>query len=233
VRLFHHVTTNRLPLIPSHARFFSNSSILRCLPEQRPRQPETQRLLLCLSNIENDNSLYVGYEKQSHRLLFMKSAIDVHESLDLRTSLLWRYPRVNIATTLQDAHIYIFKRWVIDLIVKNEKISSLRSDLLPLLAKMQWQSNLRKREGIDECIALHTTDDSTEHLPRTEYSQRYFQPPATESSRQLTSLGFRVYHPTRAVYSACKFITYVPLTKSISRSPRPRTKETSLLKSGI
>jgi hypothetical protein len=42
--------------------------------------------------VENDNSLYVGYEKLSHRLLFVKSAIDVHESLDLRTSLLWRYP---------------------------------------------------------------------------------------------------------------------------------------------
>jgi translation initiation factor eIF-2B subunit gamma len=78
--------------------------------------------------------------------------MDVHESLDVRTSLLWRYPRMNVTTTLQDAHIYIFKRWVLDLIVKNEKISSLRTDLLPVLAKMQWQSNLRKRQGIDECI---------------------------------------------------------------------------------
>ena len=40
---------------------------------------------------ENDNSLYVGYQKSNHQLLFVKSAIDVHESLDLRTSLLWRY----------------------------------------------------------------------------------------------------------------------------------------------
>ena len=48
--------------------------------------------LAILLIVENDNSLYVGYEKSSHRLLFVKSAIDVHESLDLRTSLLWRYP---------------------------------------------------------------------------------------------------------------------------------------------
>jgi translation initiation factor eIF-2B subunit gamma len=57
---------------------------------------------------------------------------------------------MNVSTTLQDAHIYIFKRWVIDLISKNEKISSLRTDLLPILSKMQWQSNLRKQQGINE-----------------------------------------------------------------------------------
>jgi translation initiation factor eIF-2B subunit gamma len=53
-------------------------------------------------------------------------------------------------TTLQDAHIYIFKRWVIEFIKKNKKISSLRTDLLPVLAKMQWQSNLRKQEEIND-----------------------------------------------------------------------------------
>ena len=65
-----------------------------------------------------------------------------------------RYPRISITTNLQDAHIYVFKRWVIDFIARNKKLSSLRSDLLPVLAKMQWQSNLRKREGVDECKSL-------------------------------------------------------------------------------
>jgi len=61
-----------------------------------------------------------------------------------------RYPRVHLTRNLQDAHIYIFKRWIIDLISRNPKFSSIRTDLLPVLAKMQWQSNLRKREGVDE-----------------------------------------------------------------------------------
>jgi translation initiation factor eIF-2B subunit gamma len=114
--------------------------------------------------VENDSSLYIGYEKKLHRLLFVKSAIDVHETLGIRTSLLWRYrlssnlpniryPHMNLSATLQDAHIYIFKRWVKDLICKNKNISSLKSDLLPVLVKMQWQSNLRKKEGLDERIS--------------------------------------------------------------------------------
>jgi translation initiation factor eIF-2B subunit gamma len=64
--------------------------------------------------------------------------------------LIIRYPNTNLSTSLEDAHIYIFKKWVIDLITKNTRISSIRSDLLPLLAKMQWQSNLCKRAGIDQ-----------------------------------------------------------------------------------
>ena len=58
---------------------------------------------------------------------------------------------MNVTTTLQDAHIYIFKKWIINFISQNKKISSLRTDLLPVLAKMQWQSNLCKREGINDC----------------------------------------------------------------------------------
>ena len=80
-----------------------------------------------------------------------------------------RYPRMNISTTLQDAHVYIFKKWVIDLIARNGKISSLRTDLLPVLAKMQWQSNLRKREGIDERTLLHFTPFLTQVLPSVDH----------------------------------------------------------------
>lgn len=57
---------------------------------------------------------------------------------------------MNLTTNLQDAHIYIFKQWVIELICRNDRISSLRTDLLPVLAKMQWQSHLRSRERVSE-----------------------------------------------------------------------------------
>ena len=98
-----------------------------------------------ISNIENENNLYVGYQKETQKLLLVKSTIDIHESLDIRSSLLWRYLEMNITTTLQDAHIYIFKHWIIDLISDNEQISSIKSDLIPLLAKMQWQSILLRK----------------------------------------------------------------------------------------
>ena len=65
-----------------------------------------------------------------------------------------RFPRVNIHTTLQDSHLYIFKRWVIDLIAQKKAISSVREHLVPLLVKCQYQKKLLEIEGIDKCMYL-------------------------------------------------------------------------------
>ena len=62
-----------------------------------------------------------------------------------------RFPRINIHTTLQDSHLYIFKRWVIDLITQRKAISSVREHLVPLLVKCQYQKKLLEIEGIDKC----------------------------------------------------------------------------------
>ena len=53
--------------------------------DPKPKDPKKK-----VEQEQSDNDLYVGYEKSSSRLLFLKTAIDVHESLDVRTSLLWR-----------------------------------------------------------------------------------------------------------------------------------------------
>ena len=121
----------------------SSSTSSQTLPPS-PRSPRVNPTLFAIVNIENDNNLYVCYQNETNRLLFVKSAVEVHESIDIRTSLLWRYPQINFKASLQDAHIYLFKHWIINLITNNKKISSIKTDLIPLLAKMQWQSILLK-----------------------------------------------------------------------------------------
>lgn len=64
--------------------------------------------------------------------------------------LAFRYPRIYVTSTFRDSHLYIFKRWVLDLIVQNERISSIQEDLIPLLVKCQYQSLLLKRHNIKE-----------------------------------------------------------------------------------
>ncbi|RUP21019.1 hypothetical protein BC936DRAFT_139220, partial [Jimgerdemannia flammicorona] len=70
-----------------------------------------------------------------------------------------RFPRVTLHTKLRDAHLYIFKRWVIDLIAAKENLSSVRTDLIPLLVKCQFQRKLVEREEIARMLALSTTAD--------------------------------------------------------------------------
>ena len=62
-----------------------------------------------------------------------------------------RFPRVRIHTDLQDAHFYIFKRWVIDIVADKENVESISEDLIPLLVKCQYQRKLVERENIEKC----------------------------------------------------------------------------------
>ncbi|CAG8593747.1 4905_t:CDS:10 [Ambispora gerdemannii] len=75
---------------------------------------------------------------------------DLDQELSLRMSLLWKFPQVNIHTTLQDAHLYIFKRWIIDLVAQRKAISSVKEHLVPLLLKCQYQKKLLEIEGINK-----------------------------------------------------------------------------------
>ncbi|CAG8552929.1 12378_t:CDS:10 [Funneliformis caledonium] len=98
---------------------------------------------------DDDLKQFVGVDMNRSRLVYVASGADLDEEFSLRMSLLWKFPRVNILTTLQDSHLYIFKKWVIDLIVQRKSISSVREHLVPLLVKCQYQKKLLEREGID------------------------------------------------------------------------------------
>ncbi|PKK79616.1 nucleotide-diphospho-sugar transferase [Rhizophagus irregularis] len=107
------------------------------------------------NNYKDDKSKqFVGVDINQSRLIYVASEVDLDQEFSLRMSLLWKFPRVNIHTTLQDSHLYIFKRWVIDLIAQKKAISSVREHLVPLLVKCQYQKNLLEKEGIDKLAKL-------------------------------------------------------------------------------
>lgn len=100
---------------------------------------------------EDDSLEYIGIEDSTSRLLFSASQADLDDELDIRLSLLQKFPRVHFYSQLRDSHLYIFKKWVIDVIAKSKSISSIRLDLVPLLLECQYRSNLVHKEGIDKC----------------------------------------------------------------------------------
>ncbi|RUS31655.1 nucleotide-diphospho-sugar transferase [Jimgerdemannia flammicorona] len=107
---------------------------------------------------EAEKTQFVGIDAAKSRLLYVSGGRrargkaekdrEMEEEFTLRMSLLWRFPRVTLHTKLRDAHLYIFKRWVIDLIAAKENLSSVRTDLIPLLVKCQFQRKLVEREEI-------------------------------------------------------------------------------------
>ncbi|KAI9474108.1 MAG: nucleotide-diphospho-sugar transferase [Benjaminiella poitrasii] len=90
---------------------------------------------------------YVGIDP-THNALVYKALRSENEDFSIRMSLLNKFPRVRIHTNLQDAHFYIFKKWVLDIVVDKEYITSISKDLIPMLVKCQYQKKLVEREEI-------------------------------------------------------------------------------------
>jgi len=124
---------------------------------------------------EDDTAQYIGIDTTESRLVHIADYDSSEDEVSLRLSMLWRFPRVKLHVNLQDAHLYIFKHWVLDVIKEKEKISSIRHDLVPLIVKCQYQRKLveienmhkytKKDDLLDTAMSLSTVyDDYDENL---------------------------------------------------------------------
>ncbi|KAI8881201.1 nucleotide-diphospho-sugar transferase, partial [Backusella circina FSU 941] len=101
---------------------------------------------------DDDLLPYVGIDATKNALVY-KADRSEDEDFSMRMSLLNKFPRVRVYTNLQDAHLFIFKRWVLDVLEDKESITSISKDLIPMLIKCQYQKKLVEREGIDKYAA--------------------------------------------------------------------------------
>ncbi|KAJ3314863.1 hypothetical protein HDV04_005284 [Boothiomyces sp. JEL0838] len=93
---------------------------------------------------------YIGIHDKTATLLFMESKADIgDDDLDVRCSLINKFQAVHLHSQLRDAHLYLFKRWVLELVAKNKNIVSVKSDLVPLLLEAQHRKLVYNREGIE------------------------------------------------------------------------------------
>ncbi|KAL7749212.1 Translation initiation factor eIF-2B subunit gamma [Sorochytrium milnesiophthora] len=95
-----------------------------------------------------------GSSTQPLQLLYTTDESDLSSGeLSLRMSMLRKFPAVNVSTALHDAHLYVFRRWVIDLIAAKSDIMNIRNDLLPLLLKCQYAPKLPQCQPVLEAMA--------------------------------------------------------------------------------
>ncbi|KAI9145379.1 nucleotide-diphospho-sugar transferase [Paraphysoderma sedebokerense] len=99
-----------------------------------------------------DMTEFVVLDQTRQHLAFTAPRADMDSYLSLRMSLLRKFPILNVYTNLQDAHLYIFKKWVIDLIAQKKQLSSIRSELLPFLIKCQYVKDFVQEEDIEHLV---------------------------------------------------------------------------------
>lgn len=79
----------------------------------------------------------IGIHPDSKRLLFLASTSDFEEVMSINGHLLRKYGKFTLFSRLVDSHIYILKKWVIDLLKKKDHMSTLKGEFLPYLIKKQ------------------------------------------------------------------------------------------------
>ncbi|XP_070366138.1 translation initiation factor eIF2B subunit gamma isoform X1 [Equus asinus] len=118
---------------------------------------------------------FIGVDSTGKRLLFMANEADLDEELVIKGSILqnlakencsgfnldfrWitqcrnrrpgRHPRIRFHTGLVDAHLYCLKKYVVDFLMENESITSIRSELIPYLVRKQF-SSASSQQGQEE-----------------------------------------------------------------------------------
>ncbi|XP_012667802.1 translation initiation factor eIF-2B subunit gamma isoform X2 [Otolemur garnettii] len=83
---------------------------------------------------------FVGVDNTGKRLLFMANEADLDEELVIKGSILHKHPRIRFHTGLVDAHLYCLKKYVVDFVMENKSITSIRSELIPYLVRKQFSS---------------------------------------------------------------------------------------------
>jgi translation initiation factor eIF-2B subunit gamma len=88
----------------------------------------------------------------SSRLLQVTSKADAGDELDIKTSIIKLFPHLRVSSQLQDAHLYVFKKWVLELLHKDKSMTNVRADLIPFLLACQHRPDFVEREGVDKLL---------------------------------------------------------------------------------
>ncbi|KAJ2297505.1 Translation initiation factor eIF-2B subunit gamma, partial [Coemansia sp. RSA 2706] len=92
--------------------------------------------------------LCVGIDQPSSRLVLLQEIEKKSEDLALPMALIRRFPSMAVSDKMQDTHLYVFQRWILDFVLAHQEIVSLQDDLLPLLVRAQSQPHLLEKSGI-------------------------------------------------------------------------------------
>ncbi|GAB1288798.1 Eukaryotic translation initiation factor 2B, subunit 3 [Apodemus speciosus] len=97
-------------------------------------------LYLQSAGIKVEQRDFIGVDSTGKRLLFMANEADLDEELVIKGSILQKHPRIHFHTGLVDAHLYCLKKYVVDFLMENRSITSIRSELIPYLVRKQFSS---------------------------------------------------------------------------------------------
>jgi len=94
--------------------------------------------------------------RNSNQLCFFKSEADLEDgSITLSRKILYEHPKITMYNNLLDAHFYIVEKWVCDFVKAEQRITTIKGELIPYLVKKQFSVTSK---DIIKCDNLEVDD---------------------------------------------------------------------------
>lgn len=122
---------------------------------------------------------FIGTSKlksSEDRLLFLSAAADFDETLDVRLSLLKKFPHLMVQSDLMDAHLYVFSHWMIKYLTSEKSLRSVKGEFLPHILKKQSEVKASDDVAADKAdIFSYISQDEIGQLIKTKsiYQDRF------------------------------------------------------------
>ncbi|OCF42328.1 translation initiation factor eIF-2B subunit gamma [Kwoniella heveanensis CBS 569] len=96
---------------------------------------------------DGEEKILVAMDKETDELLLIQPLEGMEDDLELRSALINSHPTLSLTTRLSDAHIYVLRRTVLDLLStrRSKDLDSMREQVIPWLIKGGWQKGLGRR----------------------------------------------------------------------------------------
>ncbi|KAK0706763.1 nucleotide-diphospho-sugar transferase [Lasiosphaeria miniovina] len=95
----------------------------------------------------------------------LKDLIEEKKGFPVRHGLFRSHPRARVLTTHRDAHIYIFPRWVMELVRDNELLETIGEDIIGWWVKAGWQKGLLHKLHLDQILAKNGPSTGEKQKP--------------------------------------------------------------------
>jgi len=106
------------------------------------------------------------------RLCMMTAEADVEEEISVRNKILRLHPRMTVRSNLQDAHLYIVKKWVCDYMFCDKTVSTIKGEVVPKLVKKQFSKTAKaKSKHIEESVLSPPRADIHSFIPEDKTTQ--------------------------------------------------------------
>eukprot|EP01127_Copromyxa_protea_P024528 TRINITY_DN9718_c0_g1_i1.p1 TRINITY_DN9718_c0_g1~~TRINITY_DN9718_c0_g1_i1.p1 ORF type:complete len:449 (+),score=104.78 TRINITY_DN9718_c0_g1_i1:1-1347(+) len=106
---------------------------------------------------------YFAVDPKTDRLLMLFDSDSLNtDFIKVKKKLFRRFPNFVLYPTMRDAHFYMFSKWTLDVLEKNqESMESIQADFIPFLTRCQYEKHLVDGVNVPSILSPQVADMSS------------------------------------------------------------------------